>query len=168
LKASPKRTCQRQPRGSVLIQGIRTEKPTSPEVMQCKSKMMGVEFLGASLTGLIAKATFQRPFHRTIRKKVPMPSDSMASDVASQGGGAGPGRAGDRLRRARSAVRAGWRGGPAPQPRDRERSPGARPGGTPQGAAATAAQGSRREAHLMIIWLFLVRISASFADLRVR
>jgi hypothetical protein len=35
----------------------------------------------------------------------------MASDVASQGGGAGPGR--DRHRRARSAVRAGWRGGPS-------------------------------------------------------
>jgi hypothetical protein len=37
---------------------------------------------------------------------------SMASDVASQGGGAGPGR--DRHRRASSAVRAGWRGGPSP------------------------------------------------------
>jgi hypothetical protein len=36
----------------------------------------------------------------------------MASDVASQGGGAGPGR--DRHQRARSAVRAGWRGGPSP------------------------------------------------------
>jgi hypothetical protein len=36
----------------------------------------------------------------------------MASDVASQGEGAGPGR--DRHRRASSAVRAGWRGGPSP------------------------------------------------------
>jgi hypothetical protein len=42
----------------------------------------------------------------------PPEPDSMASDVASQGGGAGPGR--DRHRRARSAVRAGWRGGPSP------------------------------------------------------
>jgi hypothetical protein len=37
---------------------------------------------------------------------------SMASDVASQGGGAVPGR--DRHRRAHSAVRARWRGGPSP------------------------------------------------------
>jgi hypothetical protein len=37
---------------------------------------------------------------------------SMTSDVAFQGGGAGPGR--DRHWRARSAVRAGWRGGPSP------------------------------------------------------
>jgi hypothetical protein len=36
----------------------------------------------------------------------------MASDVASQGRGAGPGR--DQYRLARSAVRAGWRGGPSP------------------------------------------------------
>ena len=53
------------------------------------------------------------------------------------------------------------------EPRDRERSPGVRPGGTSRGAAATAAQGSRREAHLRIIWQFLVRISASFADRHV-
>jgi hypothetical protein len=39
-------------------------------------------------------------------------ADFMASDVASQGGGAGPGL--DRYRRARSAVRAGWRGRPSP------------------------------------------------------
>ena len=32
--------------------------------------------LGASLTGLIAKAYFQRPFHRTIREKVLMPPDA--------------------------------------------------------------------------------------------
>jgi hypothetical protein len=38
--------------------------------------MMRVEFLGASLTGLIAKASFQRPFHRTIREKVLMPPDA--------------------------------------------------------------------------------------------
>jgi hypothetical protein len=53
------------------------------------------------------------------------------------------------------------------EPRDSERSPGVRPGGTSQGAAATAAQGPRREAHLRIIWQFLVRISASFADRQV-
>jgi hypothetical protein len=56
-------------------------------------------------------------------------SDCKASDVASQGGGAGPGR--DRHRRARSAVRAGWRGGRAPEPRA---VIGARPGSPgPQG-----------------------------------
>ena len=54
------------------------------------------------------------------------------------------------------------------EPRDRERSPGARPGGTSQGAAATAAQGSKREAHLRLIWQFHRRISASFADRQVR
>jgi hypothetical protein len=32
--------------------------------------------LGASLWGLIAKAYFQRPFHRTIREKVLMPPDA--------------------------------------------------------------------------------------------
>ena len=37
---------------------------------------MRVEFLGASLTGLIAKECFQRPFHRTIREKVPMRPDT--------------------------------------------------------------------------------------------
>ena len=87
----------------------------------------------------------------------------MASDVASQGGGAGPGR--DRHRRARSAVRAGWRGGPSPGPRA---VIGARPGGTSRRAAATAAQGSKREAHLRLIWQFHRRISASFADRQVR
>jgi hypothetical protein len=54
------------------------------------------------------------------------------------------------------------------EPRNRERSPWVRPGGTSQGAAATAAQGPRREAHLRLIWQFLVRISASFADRQVR
>ena len=37
---------------------------------------MRVEFFSASLTGLIAKAYFQRPFHRTIREKVLMPPDA--------------------------------------------------------------------------------------------
>jgi hypothetical protein len=48
----------------------------------------------------------------SVQPVVRLPHVSMASDVASQGGGAGPGR--DRHRRARSAVRAGWRGGPSP------------------------------------------------------
>jgi hypothetical protein len=52
----------------------------------------------------------------------------------------------------------------------RKRLTRARPGGTSRGAAATAAQGSRREAHLPVrlIWQFLVRIFASFADRQVR
>ena len=82
----------------------------------------------------------------------------MASDVASQGGGAGPGR--DRHRRARSAVRAGWRGGP---------SPGTASG--PRGEARkTLAAGPRRPrlkgkggAHPRIIWEIHVRISGSSA-----
>jgi hypothetical protein len=48
------------------------------------------------------------------------------------------------------------------EPRDRERSPWERPGGTSRGAAAAAAHGPRREAHLRIIWQFHGRISASF------
>jgi hypothetical protein len=80
----------------------------------------------------------------------------MASDVASQGGGAGPGR--DPYQRARSAVRSGWRGGPSP--------------GTASGhrgeAQKTLAAGPRRPrlkgkggAHPRIIWEFHRRISGS-------
>jgi hypothetical protein len=82
----------------------------------------------------------------------------MDSDVASQGGGAGPGR--DRRRRAPSAVRAGWRGGPSP--------------GTASGhrgeARKTLAAWPRRPrlkgkkgAHPRIIWEFHRRISGSSA-----
>jgi hypothetical protein len=61
----------------------------------------------------------------------------MASDVASQGGGAGPGR--DRHRRARSAVRAGWRGGPSPGTASGHLGRG--PEAPGRRAAAAAAQG---------------------------
>jgi hypothetical protein len=43
---------------------------------------MRVEFFGASLSGLIAKAYFQQPFHQTIREEIRMPLD--ASDCNFQ------------------------------------------------------------------------------------
>jgi hypothetical protein len=82
------------------------------------------------------------------RRGNPRRSRGTASDVASQGGGAGPGR--DRHRRARSAVRAGWRGVRAPEPRA---VIGARPGSPgPQGRGGRGSRARDRssEDHLGI------------------
>jgi hypothetical protein len=86
----------------------------------------------------------------------------MASDVASQGGGAGQGR--DRFRQARSAVRAGWRGGRAPRLQVVIRARSSRPG--PQGRFC---RGSRqgREVHPRILWQFHWRILGSSAARQV-
>jgi hypothetical protein len=85
-------------------------------------------------------------------------ADSMASDVASQGGGAGPGR--DRHRRARSAVRAGWRGGPSPGTASGHRGRGQEDPGSRAAAATAQGQGS---AHPRIVWEFHLRILGSSA-----
>jgi hypothetical protein len=83
---------------------------------------------------------------------------SLASDVASQGGGAGPGR--DRHRLARSAVRAGWRGGPSPGTASGHRSEARRP--RTAGPRRPRLRG-KGIAHPRIIWEFHWRISGSSA-----
>jgi hypothetical protein len=87
----------------------------------------------------------------------------MASDVASQGGGAGPGL--DRHRRARSAVRAGWRGGPSPGTASGHLGEARR--NVAKGRGNRGPRPEKRGSSEDILE-FLVRISASFADRQVR
>ena len=83
---------------------------------------------------------------------------SMASDVASQGGGAGPGL--DRHRLARSAVRAGWRGGPSPGTASGHRGEARKPRAAGPRRPLLKGKGG---AHPRIIWEFHRRISGSSA-----
>jgi hypothetical protein len=109
LDSSSKRMCSDSDLGPAIL-------PVRDHVLHCSHvPQPRLPQLGNSPRPVPARCwpDFRKTFDQSRTAQLTRDSDSIASDVASQGGGAGPGR--DRHRRARSAVRARWRGGPSPE-----------------------------------------------------